>query len=417
LGKRLSSALGRTWTGTERIVLLEEPESFDAELIREEREEAKREAGRQRPGLVMFTDGSRLENGAAGYAVAWKNGQTWEGIKAHMGYNQEAYDAECAALARALDTAVKSVPIPDHVTIFTDAQAAIRRMASDEPGPGQKYALEARAHIAVLRRAVPGITVEIRWCPAHEGVEGNEKADEWAKLAADEPDTQGCEGWTYSARPEERPMPLPRSLANIKREIAEKKWVEARQWAGGRTSKKKYRMPKSQRPDGTVAGSAKRLASRFYQLKTGHARTGEYLHWRKVRPTAQCWWCPHPKQTREHLLKGCPKWRKQQKVLWKEVWEETGGGRFRWKAHELFADPRCSQAVLNFLSSTDVGRSVPAAEEDAESEASEWELRERAEREEERRAEEPDSEDEGEAGGESRLFLPTPPFMASAVEE
>jgi len=32
--------------------------------------------------------------------------------------------------------------------VFTDAQAAIRRMASEEPGPGQQYALRAREHIA-----------------------------------------------------------------------------------------------------------------------------------------------------------------------------------------------------------------------------------------------------------------------------
>jgi len=276
---------------------------------------------------------------------------------------------------------------------------------------------QARRHISALRHAAPDIIIEVRWCPAHEGVEGNEKADEWAKLAADEPDAHGVEGWTHSDRPEERPTPLPRSLANIKREIAEKKWAEARQWAGGRTSKKKYKMPKSQRPDGVVAGSARRLTSRFYQLKMGHARTGEYLQWAKVRPTAQCWWCPHPTQTREHLLKGCPRWRQQQKVLWKEVWKETGRGRGRWKAHELFADPRCSQAVLNFLSSTEVGKTVPAVEEGAESEASEGELRERAELEAERRAEEPDTEGEGEAGGEHQLFLPTPPFMASAEAE
>jgi len=61
-------------------------------------------------------------------------------------------------------------------------------MASNEPGPEQKYALEARRHIASICRAVPGTSIEIRWCLAHEGVEGNEKADEWAKLAADEPD-------------------------------------------------------------------------------------------------------------------------------------------------------------------------------------------------------------------------------------
>jgi len=69
-------------------------------------------------------------------------------------------------------------------------------------------------------------------------------------------------------------MPLPRSLANLKREISENKWAEARQWAGGRTSKKKYRMPKRQKPDGAVAGSTKRLASQFYLVKTERCLTG-----------------------------------------------------------------------------------------------------------------------------------------------
>ena len=55
-------------------------------------------------------------------------------------------------------------------------------------------------------------------------------------------------------------------------------------------------------------------------------------------------------------------------------------------------------------------------EEDVESEASEWELRERAEREEEKREEELGAEDVG-AGGEHCLFLPTPSFMASAEKE
>ena len=48
----------------------------------------------------------------------------------------------------------------------------------------------------------------------------------------------------YSDRAEVWAMPLPRSLASLKRVIAKKKWVEARQWAGGWTSKTKYRMPK-----------------------------------------------------------------------------------------------------------------------------------------------------------------------------
>ena len=314
--------------------------------------------------------------------MAWKSGLTWKGIKTHMGYNQEAYNAECAALARALEAASWWNTTPERVTIFSDAQAAIRRMASDEPGPGQQYAIQARRHIAALRRARPGIIIEIRWCPAHKGIAGNEKADEWAKIAAEEPDSHGVEWLSYNhdGRTEVRAMPLPRSLANHKREISEKKWAEARQLAGARTSKKKYPMPESQRPDGTVAGSTKKIASRFYQLRTGHCRTGQYLNWTKNRPTPQCWWCRCPSQTRDHLFKECPEWKMQQKILWAEVKKETKRWKNRWTVRDLLADGRCAQAVLDFFSSTDVGRVVlPGEEGDAGSEVSEWELQERRE--------------------------------------
>ena len=110
-----------------------------------------------------------------GYAVVWKKrrGKGWAGIKAHMGFNQEAFDAECGALERALEVASRRRQPPERVTIFSDAQAALARVTSDEPGPGQQYALGARKWIAQLRRARPDTKIELRWCPAHEGVEGN----------------------------------------------------------------------------------------------------------------------------------------------------------------------------------------------------------------------------------------------------
>jgi len=74
--------------------------------------------------------------------------------------------------------------------------------------------------------------------------------------------------------------------------------------------------------------------------------------------------------------------------MWETVKKETGRWKSRWKIRDLFADPRCSQAILDFLATTQVRRRVPKPEEeedDARSEASEWELREREEKEEERR--------------------------------
>ena len=84
IGKRLERAFGYPGrTGT--TVLLEEPETFDANMLQEDDAAAKTEAGRSRPGLTKFTDGSRLDSGVAGYAIAWKNGRHWMGIKTTWG--------------------------------------------------------------------------------------------------------------------------------------------------------------------------------------------------------------------------------------------------------------------------------------------------------------------------------------------
>jgi len=81
---------------------------------------------------------------------------------------------------------------------------------------------------------------------------------------------------------------------------------------------------------------------------------------------------------------------------------------------DLFAGSgeRCSQPVLDFLSTMDVGRLVPApAEEDTLSEESVWEPQKR--REQEGRG----TEAEELGGEEQRLFLPSPVFMAPAEVE
>ena len=241
--------------------------------------------------------------------MVWKERGRWASITAHMGFNQEAFDAECAALERALEVATRRRKPAERVTIFSDAQAALARIASDEPGPGQLYALKAREWVGRLRRTRPGMSIELRCCPAHEGVEGNERADREANVAAEEPDGRGVEWLGYTDRYGRRRMPLPRSIANIRREVAEKKWVEARDRSERKIRRKKYKMPEKLRQQAVVARGPKRLAERFHQLRTGHCRTGQYLEWTKYSDTAACGWCQHKTQTREHLLKHCKEWR------------------------------------------------------------------------------------------------------------
>jgi len=108
-----------------------------------------------------------------------------------------------------------------------------------------------------------------------------------------------------------------------------------------------------------------------------HCLTGQYLAWTTRRPDATCWWCQYRTQTRDHLFKHCPEWKNQQKVLWNTVLTETcklpgpTWERHKTSIAELLADRRCSQAVLDFLENTDVGRtSGPPVAEEAGEEAS-----------------------------------------------
>ena len=354
--QRLTNALAYAGQ-TESTVLLEKPETLDAEPLQEEEAEAKAEAEKDRPELTMFTNGSRLGNGAARCVVVWKDGRSWVGIKAHLGYNQEAYDAEYAALARALESASRSWITPERFTIFTDARAAIRRMVSKEPGPGQQYALQVRKHIATLRRARPGVIIEIRCCPAHKGISGNDKADEWARIAAEEPNTRGVEATLTGSR---RGPCSSRGLLLTSSGRSPRRSTECQ---NTRSQTARWLVALRGSPRGST--NSRRDAACPGSISIGR-RTGT---------PRSAGWCRYQNQTREHLFKECPEQKAQQKILWAEVWKETGRWKSRWKIRDLLADARCSQAALDFLNATDVGRNV-LAEESEGSEASEWELRE-----------------------------------------
>ena len=68
----------------------------------------------------------------------------------------------------------------------------------------------------------------------------------------------------------------------------------------------------------------KSTAQRYYQLLSGHAATGSFLHDRMTGPqwlgSDVCWWCNCGKrQTRHHLFPECRAWAPQIRRLWKRV--------------------------------------------------------------------------------------------------
>ena len=141
-------------------------------------------------------------------------------------------------------------------------------MASEEPEVRTR--IQARRHVAALRRTRPGVAIEIRWFPAHKGVPSSRGARcprrGMAKLL-------GSGGGEGDAAPQISCTPEAGDLG-----------AESWQWARGRASQKKYKLPAKQRPDTTVAGSSKRPASRFCRPKTGHLLPGSAYTGQRIGP-------------------------------------------------------------------------------------------------------------------------------------
>jgi hypothetical protein len=95
----------------------------------------------------------------------------------------------------------------------------------------------------------------------------------------------------------------------------------------------------------------------FYQLKVGHALIGPHLKRIKKAEDDMCWWCTREvAQSREHLFKHCKHWKRPQNALWQAVKEASGRGKSNTSMKDLFGDRRCSEAVIQFLRLTEVGR-------------------------------------------------------------
>ena len=150
------------------------------------------------------------------------------------------------------------------------------------------------------------------------------------------------------------------SASNRARRISEERSAAKAKWEADKCSKHfSYRLKGkmgTKRP--VPMTSVKSLATRFYQLKSGHAPTGVYLKRFGHREGDKSLWCKGTAaHTREHVLRHCSRWRDQQNVRWKAVGEVTG-----WKAarcrdmqiSELFTKEECDQVVMYCLMATEV---------------------------------------------------------------
>jgi len=296
----------------QRMTLPTEKRCLEGEVIIQDEQQALKAAKLEREGLVHWTDGSRKEDEWVGCAVVWQEEGRWNKRRTHLGRQKEAFDAEMYAMSEAMKIADEMAGKKEvtRVTVFTDSQATLRRIQSDEPGPGQVPALQTMNWTDAQARN--NIRVEYRWVPAHTGIEGNEEADQQATQAA----FKHCGCYTETQNPLLFSDYV--SLSHVSRRLTEVKWEESKEEIKkmGKTSKHSYQYDLVKRGGNcAVMGAKKTIAARFYQLESGHALIAKYLLRIGKRRDMKCCWCGHEYQTRDHLFKWCKRWKREQKRL------------------------------------------------------------------------------------------------------
>jgi ribonuclease HI len=168
------------------------------------------------------------------------------------------------------------------VRIYSDSSAALQGIQDNGRGAGQWLVRRiVKREKLLLRR---GYTVEYHRVPGHEGIRGNEEADKAAKEAATIPIMRGVK-----RIPREESFT---TLAHLHRKTNEKKTKETTDWLQKSLGDRQgYKLSTTKRPDEKAMHSQKRLATRYYQLKIGHAVIGTHLKRINTIDDDRCWWC------------------------------------------------------------------------------------------------------------------------------
>ena len=262
-----------------------------------------------RRALISYTDGSKLDNKIGAGLVIEMPGQPDIERTIPMGTRAEVYDAELEGIQAAAQKILQVCQIGSHTIneawIFTDNQAAVQRISTLKPAPGQAAAITVAKVSKLLQEH--NITLTIQWVPGHTDVEGNEKADQLAKAATQESTSQHSTS----------------TLSYLKR-ICREKMIE--EWEKDWRSKKlergrRYGGPFKRKPDVIFETNNRQLVSAVTQLRTGHGYFKPYLYKRNT-PGITTPNCPCDRgtfQTPQHLLLTCSRYHKAREEMKKRA--------------------------------------------------------------------------------------------------
>ncbi|KAI9043120.1 uncharacterized protein KD926_004623 [Aspergillus affinis] len=219
------------------------------------------------------------------------------------------------------------------ITVFSDSQAAIQ--AVQNPGrPSGQYVLRAiYERIRTLRGSgLQQEDIELRWIPAHIGIEGNERADEAAKRAA----IKGIELSSVGPR-ELAARPITRLAAAAKTDV-------------GKPTKRLIPKP-NKKVLRIYEGLSKPQTSIIIQMRTMRIGLRHFLFKIKQVDSDRCR-CELGSQTPKHVLMECSLHLASQRIMMERL-DSIEGLRGRIQDYDAVMNhPQATRYVADFMQRT-----------------------------------------------------------------
>lgn len=239
-------------------------------------------------GIQWYTDGSKTDSGA-GVGVYGKRPRV--NFYASLGRYTSVFQTEVFALLICAEMNLRRGYKGRPITMFTDSQAAIK--ALETPITYSKLVKNCKDCLNRLARVNQ---VTISWVPGHEGIEGNEIADQLAK--------KGAESCFIGPEPA-----VGVSKQTCRQEIRD--WLERKQTEQWRSAwalnhSKKFIKAPSKKTAKEVLLYEKRTLKTIVEMITGHCRLMKHLHTLGIKPEPDCRKCGMEEETAFHVLCECP---------------------------------------------------------------------------------------------------------------
>ncbi|KAJ1299394.1 hypothetical protein OPQ81_011131 [Rhizoctonia solani] len=284
------------------------PEAF------QDRHEAAASAWADKSHLLVFSDASVSRAGVAVAAVLWSDGgrELRAGIKLDEHNHISSLDAEVAGvlLAVHLVSLVQDDTVVDDATIYSDSQAAILCINHHAEGASRDLLRATRKALRKARKGSGGTTIQLKWCPGHMGVPGNEEADAEAhRVASGHVHPQHLiPQYLVNFRPATNPTTRKQIMKTDNKSLAEAHWASSS--AGAKHAEKYPNLA----PRHFLAHTRELPRSRttlLFRLITGHVQLRSHLYRLQLADSPQCEHCRREPETVTHFLFRCPRFAEQ----------------------------------------------------------------------------------------------------------